>query len=173
MRPGLFVNRRVALVDWLGRPVPPPPAGRYWLEWIGDQSPMQDPFIEYKMARGGFTPEQVAVIRAMTRDAVIRVNNTVSLSMVRHNGPGGQPGLSQDYTFGPRLRARPGDPGSYVQHVTSRDLEILVTSPNGHQFTHIGAPDEDLLIQPPAEIVFTNRQQFKDYRAFARAALGS
>jgi hypothetical protein len=146
------------MVTILQMPAPAPPRGETpegrpgrRIEWVGEASPFDDPFIEFGVSTGRYTPQQVALIRR----ASLRVNKRTEHNIRRMSQE--DPGLSREVLWGPGR-------ANWVQVLSYRDADILLASPNGYEFRDLDAAeaDEPQVIHPPMEIRLVGREALKE-----------
>lgn len=141
---------------WYGRKYEVPP-GYVLVEFVGDQSPFDDPFVAMRIQLGHYSRDQIEVMRAMARRAVKPWKN-----LKRYVAKSHVPGLSRDYTWGTgdpkKPLMDPGEPGSFIQMMTNRDADLLRSSDSGYQF--VIHPIEDQIIVPPTDIRIVERDDF-------------
>lgn len=141
---------------WYGKKFDVPP-GYVLVEFVGDQSPFDDPWVTMRIQLGHYTADQVEVMREMAKRAVKPWKNVRRFIAKSHI-----PGLSRNYTWGTgkdRLPLmEPGEPGSFIQLMTNHDADLLKSSDSGYQF--VIHPIEEKLIVPPSEIKIVQRDDF-------------
>lgn len=117
-----------------GERLPSPPAGHVWVEWVGEASPLDSPVVRYNLATGRYSREQQMVIRRLMQVRLARVQGHTR-TLRRGNGSGQIPTLGVEVVrFGPVERARPGQPGSFVQAVPFKAADAIKSSESGHEF---------------------------------------
>lgn len=112
------------------------------IEWIGEQSPLDHDFVSIGISTGRFTKDQVDLIRAA---ALLACKRTVD--MVRRMSPE-DPGLSREIEWGPGKHR-------WIQVLSYRDADILLSSASAHEFRDLDAIDIDAastLIYPPLDV---------------------
>ncbi|MGN6033532.1 MAG: hypothetical protein ACTHQE_17905 [Thermomicrobiales bacterium] len=146
--------------------VPDPPAGHVWLEWVGEASPTDNPVVQFNMVLRRYTPEQMDMIRTLARRRIARVENHTRRIFKQGNGYGELPHLSVPaLVFGPSVKVKPGEFGSFIQAVTFRDADIIKGSICGHEFRiwreHDGEPELNVNL-PNGSITLAKPEQFAD-----------
>lgn len=128
-------------------PPPPKPAetadgrrGRR-IEWIGEGSPFDDPFVEFGVATGRYTAEQVDLLRRVALRACKRTETNTRILDQR------DPGLSTRVEWGP-------GPGNWVRVLTNQDADKVLSSASAHEFRDLDAHerDEPRVVHPPLEV---------------------
>ena len=136
-----------------------PEQGFVWLEWIGQPSPSYSPTVRMLMVGKKLSPQKKKVLRDIMERAIVRVDGRTRRIMRRGNGYGQIPHLSQDWIWGPKANAKPGQPGSYIQKVPYRDADLLKSSAAGKEWRVLGyAGDTD--VEPITAV--TNAVLFQD-----------
>lgn len=110
------------------------------IEWVGEKSVMDEPYVWTGIATGRFTHEQESLLR---RAALRREVRTVDTERVVGRD---DPGLSQDYTFSKRNK--------YICVMTYADADMLLSCTDGHCFHDLDAVeiDEPAVLYPPIEL---------------------
>jgi hypothetical protein len=147
------------------------PPGYVLIEWVGAFNPFDEPFVRLNLTLGKYTADQAALIRTLVNTGHRPYNDKIARRMEKHNGYHGLPGLSRDITWGPKSRAKPGDPGSFVQMVTCKDADILKSSPNWHEFQILQEEPErpkPFIIRPPCEFVYLGEQHLRSVEQITR-----
>ena len=112
------------------KPDPTPPDMRYvppghvLLEWVGDHGPLAYAKLRAG-AQMGIIPKELLEVWEIVADRTMwftRIPYVFRREMHRDRD-----GVSQDYCWGP-------DPTTYVQEVTIKDADHLLSGPNGHEF---------------------------------------
>lgn len=124
------------------------------VEWLGELSPMDDPFLWTGIAANRFTPDMVMMIRrAALRRAVKFRNGARSLGFQYEDGnTGGRvirsdpPGMSRRYLWSHANR--------WTCVLTYADADKVLGCGDGHEFRDLDATDQDDpgLILPPREM---------------------
>lgn len=140
------------------------PPGCVLVEYVGDESPFDDPFVSLRIQMGQYSPDQVEIIREMARRAIKPWSN---LKRVIHKGQGnGELRFSRSYQWGhgkaTKAPAEPGDPGSFFQLMTNRDADLLKSSEAGYQF-RIHPHEPQRIITPAKDIRVVQRDDFRNY----------
>src|SRR6187551_744395 len=92
------------------------PTGCCLVEFMGDQSPFDDPYVAMRISVGGYTRDQVELLREMARRAIKPWRN---LRRILHKGQGDGEfkHFSRTYVFGHgnarKPLVEPGEPGSF------------------------------------------------------------
>lgn len=153
--------------------LPEPPHGHVWVEWVGEASALDSPVVRYNLISGKYTPEQVHVIRELARRRIARVHRHTTRSIRRGNGEGQIPTLGVErVTFGPNAKARPGQPGSFVQAVPFRAADAIKASECGHEFIIHNERDgeqQSHLRLPDGTIRVVKSETFSNLTDFRRA----
>jgi hypothetical protein len=141
------------------------PPGYVLVEYVGDESPFDDPYVTLRIQMGKYTPDQVEVLREMARRA-IKPWAHLRRTITKGGGFGEIPGFSRSYVFGHGQRhkppAEPGEPGSFYQLMTNRDADLLKSSEAGYQF-RIHPHDPPRIITPPTDIRIVQRDDMRNY----------
>lgn len=139
------------------------PPGAVLVEYIGDQSPFDDPYVAMRIATGGYTPDQVAVIREMARRAIKPWHNLRRV-IKKGTGAGEIKRFSRSYVFGTgkahRHPIEPGEPGSFFQLMTNHDADLLKSTDSGYQF-RIYPHEEPRIIIPACNIKIVQREDLR------------
>ena len=125
------------------------PSGRVLVEWLGDASPYGHAQIAAAVELGLIPRNVVAAYELHTRRMTTRIDTVTHHTMTRERD-----GMGATVTWGPHM-------GSYVQEVSAKDADVLLSGTDGHQFRVVGrgAPpageqpaDRDLIDRfvPPA-----------------------
>lgn len=102
------------------------PPGRVLVEWLGDASPYGHAQIAAAVQLG-FIPKQiVAAYELHTVRMTTRIDTVTHHTMTQERD-----GMSETVTWGPHL-------GSYVQEVSTKDADVLLSGTMGHQFRVVG-----------------------------------
>jgi hypothetical protein len=152
--------------------------GKVYLEWVGQPSPFDDPTIQFLMLRNRLDKGVKDIIRALARRRIARIDG-ISRRVVFHgdNDSRAIKGLSQTWTFGPRVTRKPGQPGSYIHLVPNRDADLILGSSMGHEFRVIGLaqsePDPVLIFgekikRNKPEAVLTAPKEYRRINDFHR-----
>jgi len=146
--------------------VPDPPAGHVWLEWVGEVSPTDNPVVQFNMVTRRYTAEQMDMIRTLARRRIARVENHTRRVFKQGNGYGEIPHLSVPaLVFGPSVKVKPGEFGSFIQAVTFRDADTIKGSICGHEFRiwreRDGEPELNVNL-PNGSITLARPEQFAD-----------
>lgn len=136
------------------------------LEWVGHSSVFADPRVEYNLAIGAYSREELRILRIAARRRIRRVNK----SIVRELRPDSPDGLSQFYRFGPSVDA-------YVQQVTDNDARVILAHPKlRYEFVDmtdevpLGPRQNRPLSLPDGEIIeVRDVEEFGSFTAFERA----
>jgi hypothetical protein len=141
------------------------PPGAVLVEYVGDQSPFDDPFVTLKIQMGKYSADAVAIMREMARRA-IKPWPHLRRTLTKGGGKGEFPGFSRSYVFGHGQRHKPpvepGQPGSFFQLMTNRDADLLKSSEAGYQF-RIYPHEESILVIPSTDIRIVQRDDFRNY----------
>lgn len=139
------------------------------IEWVGEKSVMDEPFVWTGIATGRFTREQEALLRrtalnrcARTDTAERVIGNFILLLDDRGRpvpGPDGRPvevrspeGMSGEYRFHPANR--------WTCVVAFADADVLLSCPSGHEFRDLDAAEADepaTVAYPPVDIRLVER----------------
>lgn len=163
-------------VDVRGRRYDVPP-GYVLVEWVGEESPLDDEWVKWKMATRQFNPDQLAVLREMARIAVKPHVGHVRRTFNPGRGFGEIPHLSKRYVFGNQPDRPATDKRSTIQMMTANDARLLTDSESGNEFrVYDNAGTADVapprLVFPKGDITITKAQPFRQFGDFRRA-LGS
>lgn len=159
----------------MSRTLPPPPPGTVWVEWVGEPSPLDDDFIRLGIAAGRFTPDQVEVLRALSKRRIGPVDGVARRILRGGNGYGEIPRLCQAWTWGPSMKAAPGLPGATIQALPFGDADAVKGSDSGHEFTVHGEQDGaavPAIALPTGRVILAEPEQFRDFAGFRRAMGG-
>lgn len=112
------------------------------IEWIGEQSPLDEPFVQFNLAMGHYTPEQEAILRRAAVLAHLRRDHISERVLTKDRD-----GLSEDVRWGPH-------PGMFVRTVSNADADKILSCNDGHEFRDLDAmePDEPTVLHPPLAI---------------------
>lgn len=116
------------------------------IEWVGEKSIMDEPFVWVGLATGKFTREQEALLRRTALNRCARID-TAERVMDEHD-----PGLSRRYAWTPRNR--------WTVVMTYADADRLLSCASGHEFRDLDAAEEGepaTLSYPPLEIRLVER----------------
>ncbi|WP_300268718.1 hypothetical protein [Microbacterium sp.] len=173
----------IGIADWQDRPsnaslideperLPEPPQGHVWVEWVGEASALDNPVVRYNMITGKYTREQMEIIREISRRRIARTHRH-RRSIRRGNGEGQIPTLGVErVVFGPNIRARPGQRGSFIQAVPFRAADAIKASDCGHEFIIHNERDgeqQSKLRLPDGTIRIVRRDTFKNIDQLRRA----
>lgn len=140
-------------VEDVGRKLP----GHRRLRWVGEPSPYENPAVEYRLAIGGYTPHQRAVLRKMA-ELRIAPNPKHSRELTKDRD-----GLSKDYVWGPAV-------GSDVRQVRNRDADIILSGSSGHEFRDVDMPEPAHLSRPHQFIRLMKAEELGVIETAARLA---
>jgi hypothetical protein len=126
----------------------PHPRGTRRIEWIGEQSPLDNDRIAANLLLGKYTPLQEMAIRLAAAKAITRVGDARS-RILEHNhrySMGVVKGLNRTYLFN-KLN-------SYICDVDYHDVDIMFSAPYAHEFVDLDAlePDQPKVIKPSEEV---------------------
>jgi len=121
------------------------------IEWLGELSPMDDPFLWTGIAANRFTPEMVAMIR---RAALRRTPKTRDTG--RSLGPDDASRLSREYLWDRRNR--------WICVLSYADADRVLGCIDGHEFRDLDATEQDDpgLLLPPQEVQPTSAVMLKE-----------
>jgi hypothetical protein len=110
------------------------------IEWVGEQSVMDEPFVWTGIATGRFTKEQESLLRRMALKREARTQDTERTLGVN------DPGLSRDYTWSRRNR--------YICVLTYADADKVMSCTDAHCFRDLDAAEQDepVVLYPPTEL---------------------
>lgn len=124
------------------------------VEWLGESSPMDDPFLWTGIAIHRFTPDMVATIRRAALKRVVRTVDTVRfLGFQYEDGFSGgavigcdPPGLTRQLVWCRMNR--------WIEVLSHDEVDIVLGCARGHEFRDLDATDEDDpgIILPPREV---------------------
>jgi hypothetical protein len=133
------------------KPTPETPDGypARRIEWVGEQSVMDEPFVWTGIATGRFTKDQEALLRRMALRREVRTQDTIRLLGVNDLG------LSRDYVWSRQNR--------YICLMTFADADKVLSSPDGHCFRDLDAmePDQPQVLYPPVELRLVSESVLK------------
>jgi hypothetical protein len=124
------------------------------IEWLGELSPMDDPFIWTGIAAKRFTPEMVTMIRRACLRRNPRTRDTDRALGVN------DPGLSREYVWTRRNR--------WTCILTYADADKVLGCTDGHEFRDLDATEEDepAILLPPREVQPTATVWLKEIDQF-------
>jgi hypothetical protein len=133
--------------------------GQRRIEWVGEQSPLDEPFVQFNLAAGNYTREQEAILRRAAVLAHLRREHITERVLTTDD-----PGLSEDVRFGPY-------PGTFVRTVSNADADKILSCSDGHEFRDLDAmePDEPTIVHPPLMVKLVSAS-ILDWRGQERAA---
>jgi hypothetical protein len=119
------------------------------IEWVGEKSVMDEPFVWTGIATGRFTKEQEALLRRCALKRSARTRDTE-----RRLGPH-DPGLSREVVWSRR--------NGWTQVLIFADAEKVLSCPDGHEFIDRDAAerDEPAVLYPPVELRLVSREVLK------------
>jgi len=144
-----------------------------YLEWVGQPSPFDSLGIQWMMI-GDKLPRSVKrTIRELASNGIRRVDgHTRRILLQRHIE-----GLSQDWIWGPRA-GNPGAPGSYIQIVPHRDVELIKSSDVADEFRILGMKEQDgdrieneleKMLLPNTKVTLGDERMYRDFRVLEKA----
>lgn len=146
------------------------PPGTVLVEYVGDQSPFDDPHVALRIQLGHYSAEQIEVMRTMARRAVKPWANLERV-IRKGQGLGEMKRFSRTYKWGhgkaSKPMAAPGEPGSWFQLMTARDADILKASEAGYQF-RIHPDEPPLLLLPATDIRLVQKDDVRNYGELRR-----
>jgi hypothetical protein len=164
--------------------MPDPPSGCVWCEWVGEVSPLENPWVEYALVTRKLTRQQEKILRAIANVRTARVDGVSWRALHDGNGLGEIPHLQGLYNgaviWGPcpdlgkalKPNPRPGEPGSYIQAVPHATADKIKSSTVGHQFRVWWEKDggAEVMFTLPAKTVTLGKEEFfEDLPDFRRA----
>lgn len=145
----------------------PAPRKTRRIEWIGEQSPLDNPVIAWNLIQKRYTPTQerairIAAARARTRtyrERLLEHDHQYSQAVMR--------GLSRTYHW------HKGN--EFVCDVDYADVDRILGSDAGHEFRDLDAMegDEPLILQPPVEVRIYTQDAIGSASAMAGALIAS
>lgn len=107
-----------------------PGPGRVLVEWIGENGPLAERKLALAVERGWIPKPIVDAWKTLHGRITTRIPGMCHHTMTRERD-----GMSETYKWGPEV-------GTYVQAVTYKDAEVLLSGTFAHQFRVIGYQGE-------------------------------
>lgn len=135
------------LQDLLAVSDDPAPRKTRRIEWIGEQSPFDNPVIAWNMIQGNYTKLQMEAIRKAAARARVRVRRSRTAEHNHQYSVAACKGLHRTYHWTKE--------NNYTCDVDYADVDIILGSDFGHEFVDLDAKehDEPTILKPPMEIV--------------------
>jgi hypothetical protein len=152
------------------------PKGYVLIDWVGEESPLDDEWVRFKLASGAFTVDQMAVLREMARSA-IKPHVGHSRTFYPGKGFGEIPGLTGPVRFGHDPRKPATQRTSTLQMVTARDADLITQSASGNEFrVYDNEGEADVapprLIFPKGEVALVDHRRYGTLGDFRRSMGG-
>lgn len=152
------------LRDLLAASDDPHPRKTRRIEWVGEQSPLDNPVIAFNLLTGRYSPQRAKAIRWAAAKANTRVMRIRVFEHDHHLSMAPQAHLGRSYVW--------SEANGYVQEVDYRDVDGILAGPNGHEFRDVTDrdPDEpDALVLPPEVMRLVEQERVEVGTAQARA----
>jgi hypothetical protein len=138
-------------IEWARRtPVPADMPSRR-IEWLGEKSPFEEPFVEFGVTTNQFTKEQVQVLRNAAMKTEPRW-----VGKERHLGINDQRiKLTRDYLW------HRGN--KWICRMVFADADAVLSSAHGHEFLDLDAHDQDApkILYPPVAVRVVGEEVLK------------
>lgn len=127
------------------------------VEWVGEQSPYDNPVIAWNLLQGRYTEQQKQAIRLAAARARTRVCRERLLEHEHRYAQAVFKGLRRTYHW---TKAN-----NFVQDVDYADVDKILGSDVGHEFVDLDAREHDQpkVLTPPVEVVILSREEYAQY----------